>query len=91
MAPANHHGPTAADEVSEGTRDANRDDIARRAYELFLARGGTHGYDLEDWIAAEHELTSIAAPIELHPIPRTDRPAPPIERTRNRRSHPARV
>jgi DUF2934 family protein len=31
-------------------------DIARRAYELFLERGGEHGRDLEDWLRAESEL-----------------------------------
>ncbi len=30
--------------------------VARRAYELFLARGGEHGHDLEDWLRAESEL-----------------------------------
>ncbi len=30
--------------------------IARRAYELFLQRGGEHGHDWEDWLAAEREL-----------------------------------
>jgi len=30
--------------------------IAHRAYELFLQRGGVHGHDLEDWLAAESEL-----------------------------------
>jgi large subunit ribosomal protein L7/L12 len=30
--------------------------IAARAYERFLERGGVHGHDLEDWIAAEAEL-----------------------------------
>jgi Protein of unknown function (DUF2934) len=30
--------------------------IARRAYELFLERGGEHGHDWEDWLAAEREL-----------------------------------
>ena len=34
-----------------------RDDIARRAYEIYLQRGGTHGYDIEDWLKAERELT----------------------------------
>ncbi len=33
-----------------------RDEIARRAYELFMARGGNHGYDIEDWLKAEREL-----------------------------------
>ena len=31
-------------------------DIARRAYELFLHRGGEHGEDVHDWLRAEHEL-----------------------------------
>jgi len=30
--------------------------VARRAYERFLARGGSHGHDVEDWLAAEREL-----------------------------------
>jgi hypothetical protein len=30
--------------------------IATRAYELFLKRGGMHGYDREDWLTAEREL-----------------------------------
>ncbi len=34
-----------------------REDIARRAYELDLQRGGTHGYDIEDWLQAEQELS----------------------------------
>jgi hypothetical protein len=34
------------------------EEIARRAYEIFLARGGEHGRDLEDWARAEAELLS---------------------------------
>ena len=30
--------------------------IRRRAYELFIARGGTPGSELEDWLVAEREL-----------------------------------
>ena len=30
--------------------------IAVRAYELFLANGGAHGYDVEHWLQAEREL-----------------------------------
>jgi Protein of unknown function (DUF2934) len=30
--------------------------IRQRAYQIFLARGGTHGNDLEDWLAAERQL-----------------------------------
>jgi hypothetical protein len=31
---------------------------AKRAYELYLARGGEHGHDAEDWLCAEAELSS---------------------------------
>jgi HSP20 family molecular chaperone IbpA len=31
-------------------------EIARRAYELFQARGGEHGHDWEDWFRAESEV-----------------------------------
>jgi hypothetical protein len=32
--------------------------IARRAFELFLARGGEHGHHEEDWARAERELSA---------------------------------
>ena len=32
--------------------------IRRRAYEVYLARGRTHGQALEDWLQAERELRS---------------------------------
>jgi len=35
--------------------------IQRRAYELFEARGGTHGWDWADWFTAERELTATSA------------------------------
>lgn len=37
---------------------SSRDDVARRAYELFLARGAGHGLDLDDWLEAERQLTT---------------------------------
>lgn len=36
------------------------DAIASRAYELFMQRGGEHGRALEDWVAAERELSGGA-------------------------------
>ena len=33
-------------------------EVARRAYELFLARGAEHGLALQDWLDAERELTA---------------------------------
>jgi hypothetical protein len=34
------------------------DTIAARAYERFCTRGHEHGHDVEDWLAAERELTT---------------------------------
>ncbi len=33
--------------------------IARRAYELYLSRGGDHGGHENDWLAAERELATL--------------------------------
>ena len=35
---------------------ASREQIAARAYELYLQRGAEDGHDLEDWLLAEEEL-----------------------------------
>jgi hypothetical protein len=35
--------------------------IARRAYELYEARGREDGHDLDDWLRAEAEITGEAA------------------------------
>ena len=37
-------------------RAASHGEIAARAYELFVERGGVHGSDIEDWLIAEREL-----------------------------------
>jgi hypothetical protein len=47
----------AAETVEASTANAARDeDIRRRAYEIYLARGEQPGCDLDDWLAAEREL-----------------------------------
>ena len=38
------------------TRIIAQDDIAQRAYALYLARGKEDGRDVDDWLAAELEL-----------------------------------
>jgi hypothetical protein len=35
---------------------ATIDEIARRAYEIYLERGSGPGRDLDDWLQAEREL-----------------------------------
>ena len=32
------------------------DEIAERAFEIYLARGGEPGHEAEDWLQAEREL-----------------------------------
>jgi hypothetical protein len=39
----------------------NRDDVARRAFELFCERGAQDGYDVQDWLQAERELRETAS------------------------------
>jgi hypothetical protein len=36
-------------------------EIARRAFEVFCARGGQHGRALDDWLQAERELLTAAS------------------------------
>jgi hypothetical protein len=45
--------PTAFEEVRPAV---THDDIARRAYEIFEARGQGGGCALDDWLQAEREL-----------------------------------
>jgi hypothetical protein len=63
MARTNRAERTTADErapkppVTEHAAVSDSE-IARRAYELYLARGCEHGHDVEDWFQAERELRS---------------------------------
>ncbi len=34
--------------------------IEKRAYELYLERGGENGRDFDDWVIAEKELTQVS-------------------------------
>jgi len=38
-------------------RESSGEEIARRAHELYIERGGEHGKDVEDWVRAEKELS----------------------------------
>ena len=42
--------------AAENHRAISKDDVAQRAYELFLARGRVDGHDIEDWLEAERQL-----------------------------------
>jgi DUF2934 family protein len=50
---------TAADRTPKSLAHAatiSDRDVARRAYDLYLARGCERGHDVEDWLQAEREL-----------------------------------
>ena len=54
--------PTQAEtavEEKEGLLDStHKQEIRNRAYEIYLERGGEAGYEVDDWLQAEHELTT---------------------------------
>jgi hypothetical protein len=49
-------GSKKTSSVSAAKVAPTHDEIAVRAYELYLARGAEHGHDAEDWAQAESEL-----------------------------------
>ena len=44
------------------SRAVTKDDIARRAFEIYCARGCEEGHDLEDWLQAERDLRGVPPP-----------------------------
>jgi hypothetical protein len=38
-------------------RSASHAEIAKRAYDKYVARGRVDGFDFDDWAAASHELS----------------------------------
>jgi hypothetical protein len=46
--------PTA--EMRRSESEVTFDTTARRAYEIYLSRGGAHGHHIDDWLQAEREL-----------------------------------
>ena len=49
----NSHGTSAALQPSS---EPSYDEIAEAAYQRYLRRGGSHGDDFGDWLAAERDL-----------------------------------
>ena len=57
----------SAKDYGENGRSDLRDLIARRAYELYEARGRCDGEDMEDWLRAEAEVKSSLMPGKRRP------------------------
>jgi Protein of unknown function (DUF2934) len=51
--------------IAEHHRVITKDAVARRAYELFLARGRAEGHDVEDWLEAERQLEAESMGLQL--------------------------
>lgn len=47
-------------EDTSANRSSNHSEVRRRAYEIYLERGGLPGCELEDWLQAEYELRTAA-------------------------------
>jgi hypothetical protein len=63
--------------------DQAHEDVARRAYELFLARGGEHGRAIDDWLEAERQLSTASLRGTGGHVPARAKPAAPRQRRRS--------
>jgi hypothetical protein len=50
--------PKRATRSARPADESESERIAQLAYQRFLARGASHGHDVDDWLAAEEELRS---------------------------------
>ena len=48
---------TTISQTGSTRNQPSREEIAARAYQIYLERGGTNGNDQDDWLRAEQELT----------------------------------
>jgi hypothetical protein len=75
--PSMHSSMAQGDRPGLNDASASTDDaIAARAYELYQARGGTHGADMDDWLQAERELRGERQPYaDRGPLEEPNNPA----------------
>jgi hypothetical protein len=52
---------------SDLTAELTHEEIANRAYQIYLQRGADEGYDVDDWLQAEQELARERAEQVLEP------------------------
>jgi hypothetical protein len=61
-------GQAPADNYESDGQIDLREQIARRAYEIYKERGMAHGNDLNDWLRAEAEVKSALRPEKRRPV-----------------------
>jgi len=54
--------PVSVEPRAENRIDIRPEAVARRAYEIYEARGCADGCDVDDWLQAERELQDAARP-----------------------------
>jgi len=73
--------PPKADEVATimklKTPQPTHEQIQRRAYEIFQARGDAPGTELSDWLQAEHELKAGLSEVPERTVGEISKPTPP--------------
>jgi anti-sigma B factor antagonist len=55
----------ATEVALSGHREPSGEEIAHRAHELYVQRGGDNGKDVEDWVRAEKELSNAPVPVPV--------------------------
>jgi hypothetical protein len=72
----NSHAPHPTPEKAPPPVTLSHEELAARAYTLFLARGGRHGDEWRDWFQAEAELRRERETGST-PLPRSESPLAP--------------
>jgi anti-sigma B factor antagonist len=55
----------ATEVARSGHREPSGEEIAHRAHELYVQRGGNNGKDVEDWVRAEKELRDVPVAVAV--------------------------
>jgi hypothetical protein len=62
--------------------EPTREQIAARAYQLYLERGCRNGHDMDDWLQAEYDLRQL-------PLQKLAEITPPVSRRAKSNGKPA--
>jgi hypothetical protein len=60
-APHSNNSPSIPIAQHKDAKSISDEDIAKRAYGKYVARGSAHGFDREDWASAKRELVTEAS------------------------------
>ena len=58
-------GPISLERIECAIKETMHDLIAKRAFEIHVAKGRAHGHDIDDWLEAEHQILSKSSPGQM--------------------------